>query len=146
MDNRSAFGHLAAILRKAQGRIDAETGKAIDVGYECAKLREQFDALWAEVERLRADAEAAYNTLPGSYYMDPPDGGDVTPLEQLRRMAEDARRYRWLTENCLHSFSMTQEEPAGHTLVFEWCQASLDEAGWSIHDAIDAAIAEWEAG
>ena len=53
MDNRSAFGHLAAILRKAQGRIDAETGKAIDVGYECAKLREQFDALWAEVERLR---------------------------------------------------------------------------------------------
>lgn len=67
MDNRSAFGHLAAILRKAQGRIDAETDKEIDVGYECAKLREQFDALWAEVE-------------------------------QLRRMAEDARRYRWLRD------------------------------------------------
>ena len=49
-----------------------------------------------EVRRLRADVEAAYNTLPGSYYMDPPDGGDVTPLEQIRRMADDAARYRWL--------------------------------------------------
>lgn len=37
--------------------------------------------------------------LGGSWYMDPPDGGDVPLLEQLRRMAEDARlgreeRYR----------------------------------------------------
>lgn len=32
--------------------------------------------------------------LPGSYYMDPPDGGDVPIMEQLRRMAEDARGYR----------------------------------------------------
>lgn len=31
--------------------------------------------------------------LPGTYYMDPPDGGDVSVMEQLRR---DARRYRWL--------------------------------------------------
>jgi len=32
--------------------------------------------------------------LPGSYYMDPPDGGDVSLLEQLRRMAADAAAYR----------------------------------------------------
>lgn len=32
--------------------------------------------------------------LPGVYYMDPPDGGDVSVLEQLRRMSVDARRYR----------------------------------------------------
>ncbi|KVN25593.1 hypothetical protein WJ63_15800 [Burkholderia pyrrocinia] len=32
--------------------------------------------------------------LPGTYYMDPPDGGDVSLLEQLRRMAADAARYR----------------------------------------------------
>jgi hypothetical protein len=32
--------------------------------------------------------------LPGSYYMDPPDGGDVPVMEQLRRMAEDAAKYR----------------------------------------------------
>lgn len=32
--------------------------------------------------------------LPGPYYMDPPDGGSVTILEQLRRMAADAAKYR----------------------------------------------------
>ena len=34
--------------------------------------------------------------LPYAYYMDPPDGGDVSLLEQLRRMSEDAARYRKL--------------------------------------------------
>lgn len=34
--------------------------------------------------------------LPGTYYMDPPDGGSVTLLEQLQRMAKDAARFRWL--------------------------------------------------
>lgn len=34
--------------------------------------------------------------LPGCYYMDPPDGGGVTPLEQLQRMAKDAARYRFI--------------------------------------------------
>ncbi len=34
--------------------------------------------------------------LPGVYYMDPPDGGSVPVLEQVRRMAKDAARYRWL--------------------------------------------------
>ena len=32
--------------------------------------------------------------LPGSHYMDPPDGGSVSVMEQLRRMAEDAAQYR----------------------------------------------------
>ncbi len=32
--------------------------------------------------------------LPGSYYMDPPDGGSVSVVEQLRRMAADAKKYR----------------------------------------------------
>ena len=30
------------------------------------------------------------------YYMDPPDGGDVSVSEQLRCMAKDAERYRLL--------------------------------------------------
>lgn len=29
--------------------------------------------------------------LPGTQYMDPPDGGNVTPLEQVRRMIADYR-------------------------------------------------------
>jgi len=32
--------------------------------------------------------------LPGTSYMDPPDGGTVTLLEQLQRMAKDATRWR----------------------------------------------------
>lgn len=36
--------------------------------------------------------------LPGTYYMDPPDGGDVSVLEQLRRMSEDARKWRELQQ------------------------------------------------
>ena len=32
--------------------------------------------------------------LPGPWYMDDPDGGSVTVIEQFRRMAQDAARYR----------------------------------------------------
>ena len=39
------------------------------------------------------------SVLPGVYYMDPPDGGSITPLEQVRRMAEDAARYRFMRQN-----------------------------------------------
>lgn len=35
-----------------------------------------------------------YKLLPSTYYMDPPDGGNVRLLEQLQRMAEDAAKYR----------------------------------------------------
>lgn len=43
--------------------------------------------------------DIANELLPGSYYMDPPDGGEVSLREQLRRMSEDAARYRWLRAN-----------------------------------------------
>lgn len=38
----------------------------------------------------------AKSLLPGSAYMDPPDGGDVTVFEQLQRMAADAELWRFL--------------------------------------------------
>lgn len=37
--------------------------------------------------------------LPGPYYMDLPDGGDTPVLEQLRRMAADATRWRLKAES-----------------------------------------------
>lgn len=49
-----------------------------------------------EIERLRELECAVSNALPGSYYMDPPDGGDVSLLKQLQRMSNDAARYRLL--------------------------------------------------
>ena len=35
-----------------------------------------------------------YKLLPDCYYMDPPDGGSVTPFEQFQRMAKDAALMR----------------------------------------------------
>ena len=52
------------------------------------------------VERRALErAESGFAALlPGPYYMDPPDGGDVSVLEQVRRMTEDAARYRLLRQ------------------------------------------------
>lgn len=62
------------------------------------KMREQIVALEQERDALRAEFNACAGALPGPYYMDPPDGGNVSVPEQLRRMAADAERYRWLRD------------------------------------------------
>lgn len=54
------------------------------------------DDLCRQLDEARAERDAMANVLPGHYYMDPPDGGDVPVLEQLRRMAKDAERYQFL--------------------------------------------------
>lgn len=60
------------------------------------ELLAEHDALKAENERLREFERSVALTLPGVYYMDPPDGGDVSLLKQLQRMSNDAARYRLL--------------------------------------------------
>ncbi|HBP0262921.1 TPA: hypothetical protein L5P72_006531, partial [Pseudomonas aeruginosa] len=52
-------------------------------------------------EWLAQDLKECASVLPGTYYMDPPDGGNVSIPEQIRRMAKDAARYRWLRERDL---------------------------------------------
>lgn len=52
---------------------------------------------------LIAELEQCASALPGTYYMDPPDGGNVSIPEQIRRMAKDAARYRWLRERDLET-------------------------------------------
>lgn len=49
---------------------------------------------------MHEELEAVYDLLPSHYYMNPPDGGDVPLLEQMRRLAKDAERYRFLAERC----------------------------------------------
>jgi len=63
---------------------------------EIERLRAERDALKVENEKLSALERDVSNALPGVYYMDPPDGGSVPLGEQVRRMAVDAARYRWL--------------------------------------------------
>ncbi|MCY1366610.1 hypothetical protein D9M69_535140 [compost metagenome] len=55
---------------------------------EVEKLREWY----GNSLRMFSECAAAIPT----HYMDPPDGGDVDVPEQLRRMAKDVERYRWL--------------------------------------------------
>jgi hypothetical protein len=44
----------------------------------------------AERDALAREVDACAAALPGPYYMDPPDGGDVPISEQVKRMAWDA--------------------------------------------------------
>lgn len=62
-----------------------------------ATIDDGIRLLRRQLAEARAEREAMANVLPGHYYMDPPDGGDVPVLEQLRRMAKDAARYRFLS-------------------------------------------------
>ena len=72
----------------------------------------------------RSDEEQELSSvLPGVTYMDPPDGGAPTILEQLQRQAKDAERYRWL-----RSVGHEQVRIMGHY------------AGEAMDAAIDAAL------
>lgn len=82
----------------------------------------------AEIARLNAEIEQCVAALPGVTYMDPPDGGDVSVSEQLRRMAADAARYRWLRD--------------GNNDVEGVCP---ELSGPGMDDAIDAALGRREA-
>lgn len=80
-------------------------------------------------------ARELFALLPGPYYMDPPDGGDVPLVEQLRRMSVDAARYRWLRGGKART---TGRPRTGRIEIFQWDDSS---EGYAIKgDALDAAI------
>ncbi|MDN7998097.1 hypothetical protein QZN00_13165 [Burkholderia multivorans] len=84
---------LAKCLRADADFAGERESGSFDLRYEAA---DAIDLLLAEVEASAEDKREMFALLPGSYYMDPPDGGDVSLIEQLRRMAKDAERYRLL--------------------------------------------------
>lgn len=54
---------------------------------------DEFLALVEALEKAQqVDEELCRLLPPGAEYMDPPDGGDVTPLEGVRRMVADYRQ------------------------------------------------------
>ncbi|QND84549.1 Uncharacterized protein ChrSV_2323 [Chromobacterium vaccinii] len=92
-------------LAELRAYVDATAANnGVSPGTELAThLLDHIDAQAARIAELgrdaaTRDAELA-RLLPGVFYMDAPDGGDVPLLEQLRRMARDAARYRWLTQD-----------------------------------------------
>lgn len=56
----------------------------------------------AEIARLNAEIQKCIAVLPGPFYMDLPDGGDVPISEQFLRMAQDAARFRWLMDHPMY--------------------------------------------
>ncbi|HHH9365828.1 TPA: ead/Ea22-like family protein [Pseudomonas aeruginosa] len=85
-----------------------ETIKVLDE--KCDRLKAENEAVLAAnrdcidwFNQIKTEYDECASTIPGVYYMDPPDGGDVSVPEQLRRMARDAARYRWLRERDLET-------------------------------------------
>lgn len=52
----------------------------------------RVELVWALEKAQQVDDELCKLLPPGVEYMDPPDGGDVTPLEGVRRMVADYRQ------------------------------------------------------
>lgn len=59
----------------------------------CATWRKTAESTGEKLEKAQqVDEELCKLLPPGAEYMDPPDGGDVTPLEGVRRMVADYRQ------------------------------------------------------
>lgn len=104
--------------RKERDRLKAEN---------CAHKDTQKHCEW-----LAQDLKECASVLPGTYYMDPPDGGNVSIPEQIRRMAKDAARYRWLRERDLETIRQGSVfagmTPENIVLNLEHLDAAIDAA------------------
>jgi hypothetical protein len=90
----------------------------------------------AEAVRDTIPTSAWEALLPGTYYMDPPDGGDVSVYEQMRRMAKDAARYRWLRDEANYA---KRHDPAVMSYPMELTGSDLLH-GETLDAAIDTAM------
>ncbi|MGS0639101.1 hypothetical protein [Citrobacter sp. VF227] len=82
---------MAVQLANAESKcreLAAEENNLIDSECHVAELEESLRDKQALLEALD---NSLCELLPGTQYMDPPDGGSVTPLEQVRRMVADYR-------------------------------------------------------
>lgn len=92
------------------------------------------------VEREAIDAErgnALCELLPGVQYMDPPDGGNVTPLEQVRRMIADYRHR--IAELEARTVTLPQRLQPGADGYDDWYVHSADDGEYlKVDDVIEA--------
>lgn len=79
----------AAANREMVSRDLAETSRV----WQDSATPENILALVEALEKAQqVDEELCKLLPPGVEYMDPPDGGDVEPIEQVRRMVADYRQ------------------------------------------------------
>ena len=99
LTSRRRIGALTTLTDAQTARLQSymnDGAKRAEAINTLASEREANALLTDEIERLREFERSAALTLPGVYYMDPPDGGDVSLLKQLQRSSIDAARYRLL--------------------------------------------------
>lgn len=98
--------------------IDLSQHEGEQVDIDITTLNEWYELsspanVLALVEALekaqRVDEELCKLLPPGAEYMDPPDGGDVTPLEGVRRMVADYRQRIAEQESRLNSAEKLQD-------------------------------------
>ncbi|HBR0312332.1 TPA: hypothetical protein L9G30_002303 [Klebsiella quasipneumoniae] len=94
-----AIGRLKAFPGDELIDLSQHEGEQVDI--DITTLNEWYELssptnILALVEALekaqQVDEELCKLLPPGAEYMDPPDGGDVTPLEGVRRMVADYRQ------------------------------------------------------
>ncbi|HBQ2316475.1 TPA: hypothetical protein M4229_002242 [Klebsiella pneumoniae] len=94
---------LAIIARYSKGRAAAEKFYALANPNNVIALVEALE------KAQQVDEELCRLLPPGVEYMDPPDGGDVTPLEGVRRMVADYRQRIAEQESRLNSAEKLQD-------------------------------------
>ncbi|EMX9223727.1 TPA: ead/Ea22-like family protein [Citrobacter koseri] len=99
LDELEAAEHTAAVDHEAACSLVEENEevkrKLVAAEKRIAELRDWNAGLAQESftyqQRVAELDNSLCELLPGTQYMDPPDGGNVTPLEQVRRMIADYR-------------------------------------------------------
>ncbi|MEB1072481.1 hypothetical protein VC894_16850 [Citrobacter freundii] len=110
----------------------AESAMAVQLANaesKCRELQRDNDSLEAVAVSMRDDMRdarekleeldnAICELLPGTQYMDPPDGGSVTPLEQVRRMVAAYRNRIAELEARTVTLPQYRNSPDMHTKQF----------------------------
>lgn len=92
-------------MLRAVSRLRGDAGQVAELREDLAKANAIIEAhkirprgksvvaaildLEAQINYLESQLAEIAAALPGNYYMDPPDGGNVSIAEQVRRMAAD---------------------------------------------------------
>ncbi|HEE1740633.1 TPA: ead/Ea22-like family protein [Klebsiella pneumoniae] len=104
-----ALANPANILALVEALENSES-RLHEVAVACATAEQALE------KAQQVDEELCKLLPPGAEYMDPPDGGDVTPLEGVRRMVADYRQR--IAE--LESRTVKLPKPHAHLI---WIQA-----------------------
>ena len=98
VSDERAQGVIDFIRSKLESAFEAERQRADEgakeITYWCnlnARKNERMGELEAAEKELDEITTGILELIPDCRYMDPPDGGSVTPLEQLSRMVTELR-------------------------------------------------------